>query len=80
MFFLLRQDLFDFLPLTAVVGEQIFCLHGGLSPSIDGIDNIRVLDRVQEVPSEVGYRTKVILYDILTYLCKEREPYFLRVP
>lgn len=30
--------LFDFLPLTAVVAEQIFCLHGGLSPSIDTLD------------------------------------------
>ena len=28
-------DLFDFLPLTALVDGQIFCLHGGLSPSID---------------------------------------------
>ena len=27
-------DLFDFLPLTAVVENQYFCLHGGLSPSI----------------------------------------------
>ena len=25
-------DLFDYLPLTAVVENQIFCLHGGLSP------------------------------------------------
>lgn len=45
-------DLFDYLPLTAVIEEQIFCLHGGLSPSIDTLDNIRQLDRVQEVPHE----------------------------
>ena len=45
-------DLFDYLPLTAVVENQIFCLHGGLSPSIDNLDAIRQLDRVQEVPHE----------------------------
>lgn len=28
---------------------QIFCLHGGLSPSIETLDHIRALDRVQEV-------------------------------
>jgi hypothetical protein len=28
---------------------QIFCLHGGLSPSLDTLDNIRALDRIQEV-------------------------------
>ncbi|BHF82595.1 serine threonine-protein phosphatase [Sparganum proliferum] len=31
---------------------QIFCLHGGLSPSIDTLDHIRALDRIQEVPHE----------------------------
>ena len=45
-------DLFDYLPLTALVADQIFCLHGGLSPSIDSLDHIRALDRVQEVPHE----------------------------
>jgi serine/threonine-protein phosphatase 2A catalytic subunit len=39
-------DLFDYLPLTAVVENQIFCLHGGLSPSLDTLDQIRNLDRV----------------------------------
>jgi diadenosine tetraphosphatase ApaH/serine/threonine PP2A family protein phosphatase len=42
-------DLFDYLPLTAVIENEIFCLHGGLSPSIDSLDNIRALDRIQEV-------------------------------
>lgn len=47
-------DLFDYLPLTALVDSQIFCLHGGLSPSIDTLDHIRSLDRLQEVPHEVS--------------------------
>lgn len=40
--------------------SQIFCLHGGLSPSIDTLDHIRALDRLQEVPHEVNtpYRQK----------------------
>ncbi|KAI5868423.1 serine/threonine-protein phosphatase pp2a catalytic subunit [Durotheca rogersii] len=45
-------DLFDYLPLTALIDNQIFCLHGGLSPSIDTLDNIRGLERTQEVPHE----------------------------
>ncbi|KAM7540381.1 hypothetical protein Aperf_G00000046223 [Anoplocephala perfoliata] len=45
-------DLFDYLPLTALVDNSIFCLHGGLSPSIDTLDHIRALDRIQEVPHE----------------------------
>lgn len=75
-------DLFDYLPLTALVDDQvseeereketrcpifftmtdcvilftnskqIFCLHGGLSPSIDTLDHIRSIERIQEVPHE----------------------------
>ena len=45
-------DLFDFLPLTALIENQIFCLHGGLSPSVDTLDQIRTLNRFQEIPHE----------------------------
>lgn len=48
----LFTDLFDYFPLTAVVENAIFSLHGGLSPSIDSLDHVRALDRVQEVPHE----------------------------
>ncbi|KAL2552287.1 Serine/threonine-protein phosphatase PP2A-4 catalytic subunit [Forsythia ovata] len=45
-------DLFDYFPLTALVESEIFFLHGGLSPSVETLDNIRNFDRVQEVPHE----------------------------
>lgn len=45
-------DLFDYMPLTALVENAVFSLHGGLSPSIDSLDTVRTLDRVQEVPHE----------------------------
>jgi len=31
-------DLFDYLPLTALVEKKILCMHGGLSPNLDTID------------------------------------------
>ena len=40
------------MPLTAVVQDQIFCLHGGLSPSIETLDQIKQLDRESAAPHE----------------------------
>ncbi|KAL4481155.1 hypothetical protein ABPG72_015110 [Tetrahymena utriculariae] len=45
-------DLFDYLPLTALVENSIFGLHGGLSPNIQTLDEIRQIDRVCEIPHE----------------------------
>lgn len=49
-------EVFDYLSLGAVIGGKggVFCIHGGLSPDIDTIDQIRILDRKQEVPHEGG--------------------------
>jgi serine/threonine-protein phosphatase PPG1 len=43
---------FDFLPLAAVVGNKILAVHGGLSPSINTLDQLRVLNRFGEIPHE----------------------------
>ncbi|XP_063234466.1 serine/threonine-protein phosphatase 4 catalytic subunit-like isoform X1 [Bacillus rossius redtenbacheri] len=45
-------DLFDYLSLSAIIDGKIFCVHGGLSPSIQTLDQIRAIDRKQEVPHD----------------------------
>lgn len=45
-------DMFDYLPLACLLDGKLFCPHGGLSPSIKKIDEIRGLDRVQDIPHE----------------------------
>lgn len=42
-------EVFDYLSLAAVIDGKVFCVHGGLSPSISTMDQIRVIDRKQEV-------------------------------
>ena len=43
-------DAFDYLPLAAVIDKDIVSIHGGLSPTIDTLDHIREINRIQEVP------------------------------
>ncbi|PWN95888.1 putative serine/threonine protein phosphatase 4 catalytic subunit [Tilletiopsis washingtonensis] len=45
-------EVFDYLALGAVVDGRVFCVHGGLSPNVGSIDQIRQIDRKQEVPHD----------------------------
>lgn len=37
------MELFDHLPLAAIVDGRIYCVHGGISPSLPTIDDVRIL-------------------------------------
>lgn len=45
-------EIFDYLALAAIIDNKIFCVHGGLSPTISTLDEIRMIDRKQEVPHD----------------------------
>lgn len=45
-------EVFDYLSLGAVVDGRVFCVHGGLSPNVTNLDQIRLIDRKQEVPHD----------------------------
>ncbi|KAG9200824.1 hypothetical protein G6514_006680 [Epicoccum nigrum] len=43
-------DTFNCLPIAAIVAQKIFCVHGGLSPSLSHMDDIRQIARPTDVP------------------------------
>ncbi|SBT72407.1 serine/threonine protein phosphatase PP1, putative [Plasmodium malariae] len=43
-------DCFNCLPVAAIIDEKIFCMHGGLSPELNNMEQIRKITRPTDVP------------------------------
>jgi serine/threonine-protein phosphatase PP1 catalytic subunit len=43
-------DVFNCLPIAAIVASKIFCVHGGLSPSLHSMEDIKRIQRPTDVP------------------------------
>ena len=44
--------LFNILPITALINENILCMHGGLSPDLKNIDQLNKILRPTDIPDE----------------------------
>jgi len=43
-------QVFDYLTLAAIIDGRILCVHGGLSPEVRTLDQIRIIQRDVEIP------------------------------
>ena len=43
-------DLFNYLPVAALIDDKILCMHGGLSPDLKNLQNIQDISRPTEIP------------------------------
>ena len=43
-------ELFNYLPVAAIIDDKILCMHGGLSPELKNIQNISEISRPTDIP------------------------------
>jgi serine/threonine-protein phosphatase PP1 catalytic subunit len=43
-------ELFNWLPVAAIIDEKILCMHGGLSPELKNLQNITEISRPTDIP------------------------------
>jgi protein phosphatase len=59
------NDLFDRLPLAAIVNDTVLCVHGGIGSSISSISDIEKIKRPLEIIHEVTNIDQQLVIDIL---------------
>ncbi|KAI7151406.1 Serine/threonine-protein phosphatase 2B catalytic, partial [Hortaea werneckii] len=65
------------LPLAAVMNKQFLCIHGGLSPELHTLDDLKSLDRFREPPTH-GLMCDILWADPLEDFGQEKtQDYFL---
>ena len=61
----LINKVFDVLPIAALIEDQAFCVHGGISPKLEKVDQIRDVRRPLKIPDE-GLITDLLWSDPTT--------------
>ena len=60
------SDVFNCLPVSAVIDEKILCMHGGLSPELQDLQQIADLRRPCDIP-DVGLLCDLLWSDPSTH-------------
>lgn len=71
------MDSFCALPLAAVMNKQFLCIHGGLSPELHTLDDLKNIDRFREPPTQ-GLMCDILWADPLEEFGQEKtSEYFI---
>ncbi|KAI2470269.1 Metallo-dependent phosphatase-like protein [Annulohypoxylon bovei var. microspora] len=71
------MESFCSLPLAAVMNKQFLCIHGGLSPELHTLDDLRNIDRFREPPTQ-GLMCDILWADPLEDFGQEKtSEYFM---
>lgn len=69
------MDSFCALPLAAVMNKQFLCIHGGLSPELHTLEDLKAIDRFREPPTH-GLMCDILWADPLEEFGQEKSTDF----
>ncbi|MCJ1313014.1 3',5'-cyclic-nucleotide phosphodiesterase (PDEase) (3':5'-CNP) [Agyrium rufum] len=69
------MDSFRALPLAAIMNKQFLCIHGGLSPELHTLEDIKSVDRFRETPTH-GLMCDILWADPLEEFGQEKTSEF----
>jgi serine/threonine-protein phosphatase PP1 catalytic subunit len=61
-------DCFNCLPIAAIIDEKIFTMHGGLSPDLQSMEQIRRVMRPTDVPDTGAFLPLLNILSLDAYL------------
>mmetsp|Transcript_16342 Transcript_16342/g.46495 ORF Transcript_16342/g.46495 Transcript_16342/m.46495 type:complete len:328 (-) Transcript_16342:199-1182(-) len=68
-------EIFDYLSLAALIEDKIFCVHGGLSPSINTLDDVHENQHATSEPMNVHVCARVCVGQIRMLDRKQEVPH-----
>jgi protein phosphatase len=57
------MDIFDWLPLAAVINHSVFCVHGGITPDLHSLSQIAHLRRPLDLEATATFARKMLWAD-----------------
>lgn len=64
-------DAFNQLPIVALIDDKILCMHGGLSPELQSLDQISNIARPTEIPENGNFINLIFSYHENFIFCKK---------
>ena len=64
----LFNDVFNYLPIAAIIGNKIFAVHGGISPEVVDVNMLETIER--PLPNPEGF--------VLDFLTSDPDPFSLK--
>eukprot|EP01102_Stenamoeba_stenopodia_P008027 TRINITY_DN2278_c0_g1_i1.p1 TRINITY_DN2278_c0_g1~~TRINITY_DN2278_c0_g1_i1.p1 ORF type:complete len:812 (+),score=167.21 TRINITY_DN2278_c0_g1_i1:67-2502(+) len=59
------NNVFETLPLSAIIEDKILCIHGGLGPTLTNINQLKTIKRPVKVSTRTQSEEATLLYDLL---------------